>query len=294
MNMALGNVTYFTIFRVEVYRILFSPIVGNSLLNTIVMFLFYPMMGTLMESSMGSSMFIWLIGFITLSTNILFNILCLLLSFYMPEALFYSSSGFWVILFGLVTIECMQQPEMPRQLLFIPVNIPSMYFPLALFAFFALFSGPQLDFIISMGIGYLYSKGMLDRFRPSSLYLESLEASGAVLHSISRSRGYVLAGTLGHDAWVAQNATQVTRDGGDARGSYAPVQQSSAHGFGAFSGLGQQSGGGATAGAPEKVDSFPGSGHKLATSGVFSGAQGRESREAIAARRAEMLAQSPV
>lgn len=90
--------------------------------------------------------------------------------------------------------------------MFIPVNIPSKYFPLVLYAFFSLFSGLDLGFAISMGVGYLYFKGYLDRIKPTSYFLESLEAPNGILHSVSRSRGWVLAGgALGHDAWIPVN-----------------------------------------------------------------------------------------
>jgi len=297
LDLALGNVTYYCIFRLELYRILLSPIVGNSFLNTVILAMFYPAMGMRMESSLGSSLFLWLLGCITIVTNVAFNVCCILMSLmHMPEArvaLFYSCSGFWVVLFALITIECMQMPEMPRQMLFIPVQIPSMYFPLVLYVFFSLFTGPQLDFAIAMGVGYAYSKGHLDKLRPSSLYLESLEASGGILHSLSRNRGYMLAGGLGHDAWIATNQTQVTRDLGDGytRGAYAPVSQAgsasasggSGGGFGGFGGFG---GGGTVTAATEKQESFPGSGQKLASSGLSTAGQ---SREQIAARRLEKL-----
>jgi hypothetical protein len=86
--------------------------------------------------------------------------------------------------------------------MFIPVDIPSKYFPLALFALFSLFSGPELDLLVAMLVGFLYSKGHLDRFKPTSYQLEQLEANGAgpggflrgMLHSASRSKGWVLAG----------------------------------------------------------------------------------------------------
>lgn len=298
LDRALGNVTYFTLFRFEVYRIIFSPIVGNSLLNTIVLALFYPLMGSRMESSFGSSLYLWLLGFITVLTNVVFNLCCLLAYFFsMPEALFYSCSGFWVPMFGLITIECMLTPDAPRQLMFIPVNIPSMYFPLVLYVFFALFSGPQLDFLLALGVGYLYSKGFLDRFRPSSTYLESLEAAGGMLHQISRVRGYVLAGVLGHDAWLPTNAAQVVRESGDSRGSYQPVQQQqqqqgSSGGWGGIAGFGGGSSGAAAAaasGGEKGFEAFPGSGQKLASS-----APAPASKEAIAARRLEKLGGSSV
>ena len=304
LDKALGNVTYFCVMQFELYRIFLSPIVGNSLLNTIIMGMFYPTMGSKMEWSMGSSLYLWLIGFITVVTNVAFNVCCLFLfMFGMPEAFFYSCSGFWVVLFGLITIECMQTPDAPRQIMFIPVQIPSKYFPLVLYVFFSLFSMPQLDFAIAIGIGYAFTQGTFDRFRPTSVYLESLESNGGVLHSISRSRGYVLAGgALGHDAWIATNQAQVTRDMGDAssRGAYAPVSQSGGGGGGGFgsniSGIssvnGSTSANGANSAAAAKQESFPGSGHKLASS-ANSGGQ-NSSQQAIKAMRAEKLGGPPV
>jgi hypothetical protein len=42
LDTQLGNVSYFTVMRYEVYRILTSPIVGNSIFSLILIFLFYP------------------------------------------------------------------------------------------------------------------------------------------------------------------------------------------------------------------------------------------------------------
>lgn len=99
--------------------------------------------------------------------------------------------------------------------MFIPYDIPNKYFPLALYALFSLFTGPQLDYALSIGIGFAYSKGYLDRLRLSSYSIEEAEASGGVLHTVSRNRGWVLAGaTIGHDAWIALNSS----DGGAAGG----------------------------------------------------------------------------
>ena len=72
----------------------------------ILVLLFFPAMGGRMESSIGSSSFLFMMGTISLLTNIIFNVICLLLGFVgTPEALFWSCSGFWVVLFGIITIE---------------------------------------------------------------------------------------------------------------------------------------------------------------------------------------------
>lgn len=107
-DLVLGNITYFTIMKFEIYRIILTPLVGNSILMIILVAMFFPSMGGRMESSIGSSAFLFLMGTISLVTNLLFNSICLFMSFVgTPEALFWSCSGFWTILFGLITIECM-------------------------------------------------------------------------------------------------------------------------------------------------------------------------------------------
>lgn len=106
----LGNTTYFSILNFEVYRLILSPLVGNSIFNIVLIALFFPGMGGRMESSLGSSAFLVLMGTLTLMTNVIFVVLCIFLYYVanVAEAVFYTCSGFWLVLFGLITIECLQ------------------------------------------------------------------------------------------------------------------------------------------------------------------------------------------
>ena len=75
-------------------------------------------------------------------------------------------------------------------MLFIPIDIPSKYFPLVMYAFVSLFSGPQLDLAVAMLVGYLQVKGYLDKLSPSITFLERCESTG-VLSSLTSSTGWV-------------------------------------------------------------------------------------------------------
>ena len=116
----LGNIPFFTTTHFEIYRILTSPLVGNSILNVIILLFIFPQIASRMESSNGSLNFLYLMMLITLSVNISFNIFCFLL-FWMdtPHALFFNCSGFWTVCMGLITIESMYTAEVPRQLFFV-------------------------------------------------------------------------------------------------------------------------------------------------------------------------------
>ena len=105
-----GNVPYFSILNFEVYRLFLSPFVGNSIFNVVLMALFFPAMGARMESSIGSSAFLILMGTLSTMTNVAFVLICLFLYYVgnLALAVFYSCSGFWLVLFGLITMECLQ------------------------------------------------------------------------------------------------------------------------------------------------------------------------------------------
>ena len=193
--MLLGNTPYFTIYSFEIYRLVLSPFVGNSIITLVLIAMFFPTMGTKFETSMGSAAFLFLMGTLTLITNIVFVMSCFLLNLLgMVEAIFYNCSGFWVVLFGLITLECMQTPDEPRRLFMIPVDIPAKLFPLLLYAIFILLGGFTgslfLSFGVAIGVGFFYSQGWFDKLKPTSHYLESLEAPGGTLHTLSRNKGW--------------------------------------------------------------------------------------------------------
>lgn len=122
----------------------------------------------------------------------------------------------------------------------VPVDIPSKYFPLIMYAMFSLFTGPMLSLALGMFTGFLYQNGYLNRLKPSSYFLESLESTSGLLYSISRSKGWVLAGAaIGHDAWIAVNSAaagggaghQQISSSSSSSGSSAPAGRG---GFGAW------------------------------------------------------------
>jgi hypothetical protein len=77
--------------------------------------------------------------------------------------------------------------------------------PLALYLFMVVLSAQLfIGYGLSIFVGYLFTKGLLDRLRPSSAYLQSLEAEGRLLHRASRQSGWFTTGS--HESWVPVNA----------------------------------------------------------------------------------------
>ena len=98
-----------TVFCFEMYRLVVSPLVAGNLVNLILVASSFRSMGTRIESSLGSASYVCIIVIVTLTTNIVFATSCILLYYAAaPTALSYGSSGFWVVLFGLTSMECTQ------------------------------------------------------------------------------------------------------------------------------------------------------------------------------------------
>ena len=162
-DMSFGNIPFYTLTHFEIYRLLTSPLVGNSLLNIAILLFVFPALSGRMETSISSLGLLFLMGTITLAVNSAFDLICLLLylSNATPFALFYNCSGFWTIVFALITVDCMHTPDVPRSLFII--QIPGKLYPLVLYGLFSLLGGGNLlSHGISLAFGYLYSLGYLD------------------------------------------------------------------------------------------------------------------------------------
>ena len=105
----IGNTPIFTVFYFELYRLLLSPFVGNSFINLTLLIVSFSSMGSCIERSMGSCAFLLLMVMLTLIINVTFTATCIVLGILgVSEAMYYRCCSFWLVLFGLTTMECTQ------------------------------------------------------------------------------------------------------------------------------------------------------------------------------------------
>lgn len=152
---------------------------------------------------MGSTAFAWLCLMIAFLTNVAFLLLSFVLYAFSKETsyLMASASGIWLILFGTIAMECVQAPRgIERRLFFF--NVPVLYYPLALYLFFAFVSGNlfSLGDLLSMAIGYAFGFGYLDFLKLSSVRARQWEDS--VLINFARRDGWIAGqAVMGSGAW---------------------------------------------------------------------------------------------
>lgn len=202
-----------------------------------------------MELTMGSSAFLVLLGTLSIMTNLMFNVICMagwMLG--MKILIVVNCSGFWLIVFSLMVLECMNNPNNPRSLMCIPVQFPSKYFPLILYMFFCILSGPQLDLACAVGVGYLYSQNYLDRLKVSQSYLVSVETVG-ILRVAASNLSYWVSNVSASGSSVP---FQTTVDNSNS----TQQQQQNSVGTYAFPAPGEAS----------KPDLFPGAGQMMSSS----------------------------
>ena len=109
LEIYLGNVPRYTVLHFEIYRLLVSPMVGNSILMLVLAIMSFQTFGTRWEGAIGSASFLSLMATISLMTNVIFTVLCYFLYLVgTTSAMYWECMGFWTILFALITIECLQ------------------------------------------------------------------------------------------------------------------------------------------------------------------------------------------
>lgn len=200
---ALANIPHFVVFQYEIYRLLLSPLVNTSLINLVFVFWSFVYTGRRLEQSLGSTQFAWLcicVGLLTNLAFLTFSLVLYMLDGFEKSHLFGASEGMWIVLFGLIALECCQAPRGTKRQLFV-LSVPTLYYPLALFVLFGLLSASfSFAHLLSIGIGYAYGFGYLEKSKLPGQKAHQWEETW--LHTWTRREGWVTApAALGSDAW---------------------------------------------------------------------------------------------
>lgn len=206
LGLAVGNVPQFTIFHFELYRLFLSPFICTSFLSLVFCFISFADYGKRMEYSHGSTAFAITLALIGWTVNLLHLIICFILYGIegSPKWLFLPCFGVWILIFGLLSIECMQAPATSKRRLFV-VDVPTRYYPLALLMLFSFFGDFQLSHLLAIGIGYAYQQGFLDKWKVGAPRIQSWEQT--TLEGYISQQGWISNDASGRGDWNEANAT---------------------------------------------------------------------------------------
>ena len=189
----IANIPYFTLLKLEFYRLLLAPFLCQSLFSLVFVGMSFSSLGARLEQILGSGGFLSLMVSIALLSHLSFVLLASILFYLFNDvsAMFYSAQGFWSVLMGLIVIESHNSPQPTRRLLFLPFQIPTPYYPLALIAFFTLFMGVKMDMLLSTAVGYGIVNNKLDFVMVKKETLVGWEAEGGFLSYLGHREGWV-------------------------------------------------------------------------------------------------------
>lgn len=244
----LANIPYYTIYKIQIWRIITSTFLNTSILNILFGLLSWVRDGSSLELSMGTIryMFVFLINgiFIQIIHTIIIFLIFLVLKndkILSLNAAGYSveNNGLWPIIMAEMTLLCMANPESPMRLFFFPCEIKAKFYPFILFAFFMLMSGFQIEFDLFAGIiyGIIYHYLLRNRIGISDSFAKKCEDS-FVFKWMKNFKGFVSVSSSGQPAVMA-------RGGGASSGedNAAPSSNNQPTTFQAFRGKGVAVGG---------------------------------------------------
>ena len=135
LQRGLETVPFRIVRRFELWRLILSPCVGNSLLGTVVaLFVLGDGVGPRLEQSWGSVRLMIATLTASIVINLSFCALCYLFTMMIgsAEPALAATSGGWPLLLCLITIECLSSPDGTRPLPCIPIQVPRDRYPAAL------------------------------------------------------------------------------------------------------------------------------------------------------------------
>jgi len=205
---AISNIPFFTVYRFEIYRLIFAPFFSGNLLTVIFGSIAYSTYGKIFEYSKGSTNFgvlIFLIGFLT---NVTFVFLCIVHSIitHQNDWLVLKSVGPFSIIPGLMAFECALAPAGSKRRLLM-CEIQTLYFPVVITLLWFIFSGDNFVLFVSMGFGYLYAYGRLKSLRPSSSRRKNWESTW--LRNFTTRPGWIIGSNVEDDQWLPLHNAQV-------------------------------------------------------------------------------------
>lgn len=246
---------------VGIYRLFVSPFCAMGLLSGLFALLTVWPLAVKAEEQRGSVWLAWTTLVLTFATNGVIIVLGLLFGLLAQlDISWMFTIGLWPVVFGLMALDCMQDPDAPRPFCCFPGGgFAAKYHPPVMLLLFTLLAGLDAGMIVGMAMGYAMS--LRPRLQLSLSASERYESS-TYLARVRAAPGFVPAAAGGVSASGAGQWA-----GGERTGAMAGVQQVPPSRFGTIHGPSSSSssaaGSAAPASQPQASHVFAGQGHRL-------------------------------
>jgi len=288
--------------RFHIWKLITGPFAHGQLLQLLFSLISYVPSAVYEEGDMGTVPFTLRFFKLSVFINVMFCALAFVVGFtIMPAAVRSPCMGLWPILFCDLVIQCYKDPEMPRGLCCLPIQIKSKWYPLVLYGIFTLlFMNVDLSFTTGLGVGYLYAFGYLRCLETSAATVSAWEkrwpfvrykddpsfrptnAAAAAATATTQASTGSSGGVTSFFGGGSQSGTATEAPGGGAARPAAAAQPSS---FSAFSGKGVSLGSDteSTKSSSSMLSNFLGSGSKSGSSAAPTAQESQAPRNTASA-----------
>ena len=195
------DVPYYTILRLQLWRLFTTPFITTSLISIFFSLLFWFRHAIKLEQEKGTVKYMLTFFMNSFCIQTMYCILILIISLIIQNPIMLRmkitirgvrNKGLWPILMCDLTLICLRNPESNMRFFFFPCNIKAKYYPFFLFGFFTLLSNFNIDFEILCGIvfGFLNHYYLKDKIEINNVFALKVENS-FLCHWMINKKGFI-------------------------------------------------------------------------------------------------------
>jgi len=172
----LTNIPAQLIYNFQIWRLLTSVFITSSIFNILFGFIAWIPDAIKLENNTSTMKYMCTFFINNSIIQILYIILCLILSLISNSFLLMQSNGLWPLILGEITILCLTNPENQLMFMFLPCLIPAKIYPWALFAFFTVLNmNLHIDILAGILYGYLFHYYLKSKIQLSDEFIIRME-----------------------------------------------------------------------------------------------------------------------
>ena len=185
----LSNIPYYTIFHIQIWRLISSVLITTNIINVILGLIFWARDGSSMETRLGTLKYIIIFLRNTIIIEILYSLIIYLISLIIRNKDFTlykinnkgdtRNCGFWPVIMCELTLLCICNPNSRVKFLSIPWEFSAKYYPIIWFVLFCSFNNYNNDIAVFTGVlfAFIYQYGLKYYLNIPDKYIEKMENS---------------------------------------------------------------------------------------------------------------------
>ena len=205
----LSNIPYFTIYKINIWRISTTILITTDILNIILSLFFWIKYASELESSMGTIKYFLIFTMNSIIIQIFYTLISYLISLLINNKQFLlakikdkndiSNSGVWPYIICELSLLSLSNPNQPMKILFFPCQFKAKFYPIILFIIFSIMNSFIIDLEILTGIIYafIYHIFIKKKIKISDELIEKIE-NLSIFKCCTKMGGFVRVNNLGN------------------------------------------------------------------------------------------------